>query len=223
LIFRARDPISAPESFFLGREQMADENELDRNQDRIFAADSANENEMPAAELPALEAQLSELRDKYLRAVAEAENVRKRAERDVAEVRAYGVSAFARDMLAVADNLARALDAIDPQARASAEGTLKALLDGVELTQKDLQKALAKHGVRKLEPEGEKFDPNFHQAMFEIPDAGMPAGTVVQVMQPGYAIGERVLRPALVAVAKGGPKPAAAEGRSATAEQSSGK
>jgi molecular chaperone GrpE len=202
---------------------MADENELDRNQDRAPVAEPANENEMPASEQPALEAQLSELRDKYLRAVAETENVRKRAERDVAEVRVYGISAFARDMLAVADNLARALDAIDPQARASAQGTLKALLDGVELTQRDLQKALAKHGVRKLEPEGEKFDPNFHQAMFEIADAALAPGMVVQVMQPGYAIGERVLRPALVAVAKGGPKPAPAESRSQTVEQSPGK
>lgn len=202
---------------------MADESELDRNQDRVSVAEPANENEMPAAEQSALAAQLSELRDKYLRAVAEAENVRKRAERDVAEVRVYGISAFARDMLAVADNLSRALDAIDPQARASAEGTLKALLDGVELTQKDLQKALAKHGVRKLEPEGEKFDPNFHQAMFEVPSPDVPAGTVVQVMQPGYAIAERVLRPALVAVAKGGPKPAAAESPSEPAEQPRGK
>jgi molecular chaperone GrpE len=200
---------------------MADERELD--QDRPFGAQPANENEMPAAEQPALEAQLTELRDKYLRAVAEADNVRKRAERDVAEVRAYGISAFAREMLAVADNLARALEAIDPQARASAEGTLKALLDGVELTQKELQKTLTKHGVRKLEPEGEKFDPNFHQAMFELPAPEIPPGTVVRVMQPGYAIGERVLRPALVAVAKGGPKPVPAETWSEAATQSSGK
>jgi molecular chaperone GrpE len=223
LIFRAYHPISAPNPSSFEREQMADDRELDRNQDRILGADPANENEMPAAELPALEAQLTELRDKYLRAVAEAENVRKRAERDVTEVRAYGVSAFARDMLAVADNLARALDAIDPQARASAEGTLKALLEGVELTQRDLQKALAKHGVRRLEPEGEKFDPNFHQAMFELPAPEVTAGTVVQVMQPGYAIADRVLRPALVAVAKGGPKPAPAENRSEAADQPTGK
>jgi molecular chaperone GrpE len=202
---------------------MADETELDGNRDRVTTGEPANQNEMPASEQSALDAQLSELRDKYLRAVAEAENVRKRAERDVAEVRAYGIAAFARDILAVADNLARALDAIDPKARASAEGTLKALLDGVELTQKDLQKALAKQGVRRLEPEGEKFDPNFHQAMFELPAPEVPAGTVVQVMQPGYAIGDRVLRPALVAVAKSGPKPAAAEGRSEAVEQSSGK
>jgi len=202
---------------------MADETELDRNQDRILAADPANENEMPAAEQSALEAQLSELRDKYLRAVAETENMRKRAERDVAETRAYGITAFARDMLAVADNLSRALEAIDPQARACAAGTLKALLDGVQLTQQDLQQALAKHGVRKLEPEGEKFDPNFHQAMLELPAPEVPAGTVVQVMQPGYAIGERVLRPALVAVAKGGPKSTPSESRPEPADQPTGK
>lgn len=197
---------------------MADENELEPNQDRVPVAEPANQNEAPAPEKPTLEAQLGELRDKYLRAVAEAENMRKRAERDVAEARAYGIAAFARDMLAVADNLARALDAIDPQARASAEGTLKALLDGVEITQKDLQKTLTRYGVRRLEPLGEKFDPNFHQAMFEMPDANVPAGTVVQVMQEGYAIGDRVLRPALVAVAKGSAKTAPSEDP-ATAEE----
>jgi len=201
---------------------MADENELEPYQEHVPVAEPANQNEAPTAEKPTLEAQLGELRDKYLRAVAEAENMRKRAERDVAEARAYGITAFARDMLAVADNLARALDAIDPQARASAQGTLKALLDGVEITQKDLQKTLAKYGVRRLEPLGERFDPNFHQAMFEIPDPNVPPGTVVQVMQEGYAIGDRVLRPALIAVAKG-PKSTPNESRSEPADQPTGK
>jgi molecular chaperone GrpE len=155
-------------------------------------------------ETAALTAAVDELRDKYLRAVAETDNVRKRAERDVSEARAYGIAGFARDVIGVADNLTRALEAIDPAARAAAEGTLKALLDGVDLTRRELEKALAKHGVRPLDPKGEKFDPNFHQAMYEIPDADAPAGTVVQVMQTGYAIGDRVLRPALVAVARGG-------------------
>jgi molecular chaperone GrpE len=154
----------------------------------------------------ALAAAVDELRDKYLRAVAETDNLRKRAARDVAEARAYGIAGFARDMIGVADNLARALEAIDPAARAVAEGTLKALLDGVDLTARELHNALARHGVRPLNPEGEKFDPNFHQAMYEVPESEAPAGTVVQVMQTGYAIGDRVLRPALVAVAKGGPK-----------------
>jgi molecular chaperone GrpE len=165
----------------------------------------------PAAEdLTALAAAVDELRDKYLRAAAETENVRRRAEREIADARAYGIAAFAREVIGVADNLARALDAIDSDARAGAEGTLKALLDGVELTQRELQKVLEKQGVRRLDPKGERFDPNFHQAMFEVPDTEAPPGTVVQVVQTGYAIGDRVLRPALVGVAKGGIKESAA-------------
>jgi molecular chaperone GrpE len=176
---------------------------------------AANENDPLAAasaEKAALVAAVDELRDKYLRAVAEAENVRKRAEREIAESRAYGIAYFARDILGVTDNLTRALEAIDPEARATAEGTLKALLDGIDLTQRELQKALEKHGIRRLDPTGEKFDPNYHQAMYEVPDLNVAAGTVVQVMQTGYAIGDRVLRPALVAVAtKGDIKPSVAE------------
>jgi molecular chaperone GrpE len=170
---------------------------------------AANENDPLAAlksENAALEALVAELRDKYLRAVAEVENMRKRAERELGEARAYGVAFLARDLLGVSDNLSRALEAIDPKDRARAEGTLKALLEGVDLTQRELQKALEKHGVRRIDPAGEKFDPNFHQAMFEVHDESVPAGTIVQVVQAGYAIGDRVLRPALVAVAKGGPK-----------------
>jgi molecular chaperone GrpE len=178
---------------------------------------AANENESRAStayvdERITLEAQVAELKDKYLRAYAETENTRRRAERDVADARAYSVAGFARDMLSVADNLGRALEAVDPAAREAAEGTLRALLDGVDLTARDLLKALEKHGVKKLEPTGQKFDPNFHQAMFEVPDETVPAGTVVQVVQPGYGIGDRVLRPALVGVAKGGPKAAPANG-----------
>src|SRR6478752_6141300 len=123
--------------------------------------------------------------------------------------RAYGISAFARDILAVADNMDRALQALDVELREKADAGIKALLDGVELTERELHKVLDKHGVRKFEPVGEKFDPNLHQAMFEIPDPTLPAGTVAQVVQPGYMIGERMLRPALVGIAKGGPKPVA--------------
>ena len=157
-------------------------------------------------DVAALTSAVQDLRDKYLRAVAEADNVRKRAERDVADARTYGIAGFARDIISVSDNLSRALEAIEPEARASAEGTLKALLDGVDLTRRELEKALKKQGVRPLDPKGEKFDPHFHQAMYEVPDADAAPGTVVEVMQTGYAIGERVLRPALVAVAKGGSK-----------------
>jgi molecular chaperone GrpE len=150
-----------------------------------------------------LESQVAELRDRFLRAVAEGENIRKRAERDVADARAYGITSFARDVLGVADNLARTIEHVSAEARASADSSLKALLEGVELTERDLQMILQKNGVKPINPMGEKFDPNFHQAMFEVPDSGRPAGSVVQVIQPGYAIGDRVLRPAMVGIAKG--------------------
>ena len=151
----------------------------------------------------------AEYKDKLLRVLAEMENLRRRTAREIADTRAYGISAFARDILAVADNMDRALQALDVELREKADAGIKALLDGVELTERELHKALEKHGVRKFEPVGEKFDPNLHQAMFEIPDPTLPAGTVAQVVQPGYMIGERMLRPALVGIAKGGPKPAA--------------
>ncbi len=151
----------------------------------------------------------AEYKDKLLRVLAEMENLRRRTEREIADTRAYGISAFARDILAVADNMDRALQALDAELREKADAGVKVLLDGVELTERELHKVLEKHGVKKLEPLGEKFDPNLHQAMFEMEDPSRPAGTVAQVMQPGYKIGDRILRPALVAVAKGGPKPAA--------------
>lgn len=169
------------------------------------APEAANENDPVAI----LEARVADLRDRFLRAVAEGDNIRKRAERDLADARAYGITAFARDVLTVADNLARTIEHVSAEARASADPSLKALLDGVELTERDLQMILQKNGVKPISPMGEKFDPNFHQAMFEVPDSGRPHGTVVQVVQPGYAIGDRVLRPAMVGVAKGGTKTAA--------------
>ncbi|HEY1982194.1 MAG TPA: nucleotide exchange factor GrpE [Xanthobacteraceae bacterium] len=149
-----------------------------------------------------------ELRDRLLRTLADMENLRKRTDREVADSRLYAVTSFARDILGVADNMRRALDAVGPELRASAEGGVKALIDGVELTERELLKALEKNGMRQFSPQGEKFDPNLHQAMYEVPDASVPAGSVVQVVQPGYMIGERVLRPALVGVSKGGPKTA---------------
>ncbi|HET9903660.1 MAG TPA: nucleotide exchange factor GrpE [Xanthobacteraceae bacterium] len=148
-----------------------------------------------------------DFRDRWLRALAEMENLRRRTEREIADARAYGIAAFARDMISVADNMRRALAATPAELRQSAEAGVKSLIDGVELTERELAKALEKHGIRRLEPMGQKFDPHLHQAMLEVPDESVPAGTVVQVMQDGYTIGERVLRPALVGVAKGGPKP----------------
>jgi len=148
----------------------------------------------------------ADYKDKLLRTLADMENLRRRTEREVADSRVYGIQSFARDIIAVADNMDRALGALDADLREKADAGTKALLDGVELTERELLKVLEKHGVKKFEPLGEKFDPNLHQAMFELPDPSRPAGTVAQVVQPGYMIGERILRPALVAVAKGGPK-----------------
>jgi molecular chaperone GrpE len=157
-----------------------------------------------------LQKEANEARDRMLRTLAEMENLRKRTTREVADARLYGITGFARDVLDIADNLQRALDAVPAEARANAEAGLKGLIEGVELTERSLLNALEKHGVKKFDPQGQKFDPNFQQAMFEVPDASVPSGTVVQVVQAGYTIGERVLRPALVGVAKGGAKPAPA-------------
>ena len=154
----------------------------------------------------ALTRDVAEAKDRTLRTLAEMENLRKRTQREVADARTYGITAFARDVLDIADNLQRALDAVPMEAREAADPGLKALIEGVELTERSLHKTLEKNGVQKLDPLGEKFDPNFHQAMYEVPDSTVPTGTVVQVVQGGYTIGERVLRPALVAVAKGGAK-----------------
>jgi molecular chaperone GrpE len=154
----------------------------------------------------ALVKEAAELRDKMLRTLAEMENLRKRTAREVADARTYGITGFARDVLDIADNLQRALDAVPAETRESADPILKALIEGVELTERSLLNALEKNGVKKFDPAGEKFDPNFQQAMYEVPDASVAPGTVVQVVQAGYMIGERVLRPALVAVSKGGAK-----------------
>jgi molecular chaperone GrpE len=165
-----------------------------------------------SAEVLAKEA--AEAKDKMLRTLAEMENLRKRTSREVADARTYGITGFARDILEIADNLQRALDAVPAETKASADPGLKALIEGVELTERSLLNTLEKNGVKKFDPSGEKFDPNFQQAMFEVPDTSVPSGTVVQVVQTGFMIGDRILRPALVGVSKGGAKagPTAANG-----------
>lgn len=156
-------------------------------------------------------AEAADMRDRYLRLAAEMDNLRRRTARDVKDAKSYSVAGFARDMLAVSDNLRRALDAIPAEAREAGDAGFNALIEGVEMTERAMLSALERHGVQKLEPIGQKFDPNFHQAMFEVPNAEVPNNTVVQVVQAGYTIGERVLRPAMVGVAKGGPKIVAAD------------
>ncbi len=173
-------------------------------------ADAANAPAAEADPVEALKAENAELRDRFLRLAAEMDNLRRRTERDVKDAKSYSVAGFARDMLAVSDNLRRALEAVPAEMRAGADATLTTLLEGVELTERSMLSALERHGVKKIEAEGQKFDPNFHQAMFEVPNPAVPNNTVLQVVQAGYTIGERVLRPAMVGVAKGGPKDAAA-------------
>jgi molecular chaperone GrpE len=153
-----------------------------------------------AARLELAQAEIADLKDKMLRAVAEAENVRRRAQKDVEDARKYGVTGFARDMLAVADNLGRALDALPEDAEN--DETFGGFVQGVQLTGRELANVLQRHGVKEVRPHGEKFDHNLHQAMFEVEDAENPPGTVSQVLQVGYTIGDRLLRPAMVGVTK---------------------
>lgn len=156
-----------------------------------------------------LDRELADMKDRLLRTLAEMENLRKRTEREVADARTYGISSFARDVLTVADNMHLALEALDKELRETADSSVKSLLDGVEMTERALLNALEKHGVKRIEPAGQKFDPNKHQAMYEAENDKVPAGHVAQVIQAGYTIGDRVLRPALVAVSKGAPKASA--------------
>src|SRR5262252_1282152 len=171
---------------------------------------TANNDEPTPPDAAALAKEVADYKDKLLRALADMENLRRRTDREVSDARAYGISGLARDVIGVADNLRRALAAAGESA-AVTEGPAKALHEGVELIERDLLKVLERHGVKRFDPQGAKFDPNFHQAVFEVSDANLPVGSVAQVIQPGYMIGERVLRPAMVGVAKEGPKPAASE------------
>jgi molecular chaperone GrpE len=173
-------------------------------------------------EAPAHAKEVAELKDKVLRTLAEMENLRRRTEREIADGRAYAITSFARDLVGVADNIRRSLDAAS-DAGVVSDGPAKALVDGVELTERELLKVLEKNGVKKFDPQGSKFDPNLHQAMFEVPDAKVPSGFVVQVIQPGYMIADRVLRPALVGVSKGGPRTAPTPSASGAAAGGAGK
>jgi molecular chaperone GrpE len=158
-----------------------------------------------APDVAAIAKEAADYKDRLLRTLAEMENLRRRTEREITDARAYAVSSFAQDLVVVADNIRRALQAAEDTGGAF-EGPARALLDGVGLTERELLKVLDKHGVKKFDPLGAKFDPNLHQAIFEVPDPNVPAGSVVQVVQPGFMIGDRVLRAALVGVSKGGPR-----------------
>jgi len=174
----------------------------------------------PAESAAAKEA--AEFKDRLLRTLADMENLRRRTEREVADSRQYAIANFARDLLGVADNMERALGTLSADFRDQADPVIKSHIEGVEITERELIKVMEKHGIRKFDPQGQKFDPNLHQAMMQVPDPSVPDGTVVQVMQPGYMIADRVLRPALVGVSKGGPKTGAepAANENATAPRS---
>ena len=182
-------------------EEMNEENiSEEKEAEQPDAAEKSAEEELTP--LSVAEAEINELRDKLLRAVAEAENVRRRAEKEKADAANYAVTGFARDMLAVGDNLHRALEAL-PEG-ADLPDSVKNLIEGVKMTDRELHNIFERHGIKKIDPQGEPFDHNHHQAMFEAPTED-PNGTVIQVMQVGYKIKERLLRPAMVGVSKGGP------------------
>jgi molecular chaperone GrpE len=191
-----------------------------KEQEKFPAAEEANNNIDGLAETPSeseanesspetrsteLEAELAEYKDRLLRALAETENVRRRAQREREDASKYAIAGFAKDLLSAADNLRRALESL-PESEAKDERT-RSLLAGVAATERELLGAFERYGIKRIDPRGEAFDHNFHQAIFEAERPDQPSGSVVEVLQPGYVLHDRLLRPAMVGVAKGGPKP----------------
>ncbi len=162
----------------------------------------AQELDKQSLELIQLKEEAAALKDRLLRTAADMENLRKRAEREKAEATLYAATNFARDLLSVADNMNRAVASVSAEAREKADETTRNLLAGVEMTERELLNVFQRYNIRKVETVGAKFDPNLHQALFEVPTKDHPPGTVVQEMQSGFAIGDRCLRPAMVGVAK---------------------
>ncbi|MCB9991000.1 MAG: nucleotide exchange factor GrpE [Rhodospirillales bacterium] len=185
------------------QDPLAPEPEATHTEDPVEA-----ENDLEA-KVDALQAELSEARDQMLRAMAEAENTRKRLLRDREDVRKYAVSDFAKDLLDFADNFRRALDSL-PEDIHQVDERIAGVISGIEAMEKELLKNFEKHGITKMEPLDQLFDPNFHEVMFEAPGTGKPAGTIIQLIEPGYMLHDRLLKPARVGVAKdegqGGPQ-----------------
>lgn len=179
----------------------------EENEPQVDAAEPAEAPEAAADAAPEdriaqLEAEAAKARDDMLRALAEVENIRRRSEKQAADARLYAIDRFATDLLPVADTLARALAAISPEQRSSADEASRNLFEGVEMTERTLLEAFSRHGLRRIGAKGEKFDPNLHQAVAQIP-SDSPAGTIAEVMQPGFVLAERTLRAAMVAVSLG--------------------
>jgi molecular chaperone GrpE len=179
---------------------MTDDNSIDTEANAAPAA--VVEPDRAAAQA----AEIASLKDKLLRTLAEMENLRRRTDREISDARQYAVASFARDMLVVGDNLRRAIAAVPTEA-AKADPALSALIEGVEVTERGLEQSLEKFGVRTIDAKGQKFDPGLHQSIYQVDASDLPAGSVAEVIQAGYVIGDRVLRPALVAVVKEGQKP----------------
>jgi molecular chaperone GrpE len=184
------------------------EEAANNNIDGLEGAPIESEAAEPAPEtrIVELEAELAEQKDRLLRALAETENVRRRGQREREDAAKYAVAGFAKDLLSAADNLRRALDSL-PDAEVKDDRT-RSLLAGVAATERELLSIFERYGIKRIDPKGERFDHNFHQAIFEAERPDQPSGIVVEVLQPGYVLHERLLRPAMVGVAKGGPKPA---------------
>jgi molecular chaperone GrpE len=172
------------------------------NDNDIETGAADNDAGSPSDEITALRTEVAESKERLLRALAETENTRRRAERDKSDASQYAVTRFARDLLHVSDNLRRALSHLSSEMQAEASPAIKAVLEGVEATERELTTTLERHGIRAIQAEGAKFDPNLHQAIAEVPAEGKPAGSVVNVVQTGYVIADRLLRPAMVTVAR---------------------
>lgn len=167
------------------------------------APDNRTEEEKIADAMAALAAENAELKDRLLRAAAEVENIRRRSEREKVDAGKFGATKFARDVLAVADNMRRAIDAVPDDRKDGSDDVVKSIVEGIEMTERSLLSAFEKNGIVPVSPApGEKFDPNVHEALFEVPGTGQPSGSIVQVLDVGYMIGDRLLRAARVGVAK---------------------
>jgi len=166
--------------------------------------ESANSNEIAreAAQIAALHAEIAQLKDRYLRAVAETENVRRRSEREKTDSAQFAFGRFAKDLLNVLDNFSRALDVIDPEQRAQLPDGARSVIEGIEAIQREMMSIFERHGIKRIPAKAQRFDPNLHQAIAEIPTGDHPPGTIIDVAQEGYMIGGRLLREAMVTVAK---------------------
>jgi molecular chaperone GrpE len=181
-----------------------DDQDDDREEDEL-EEEEAEEEEVDETVL--LKAEIADLKERYIRLAADMENLRRRTEREVKDARIFAISNFARDVLSVSDDLSRAMQVVrDSQNTEDPLASVAGLVEGIAATERAMITTMERHGVTRVDPVGEKFDPNYHQAMFEVPDATKPNNTVMNVVQAGFKIGERMLRPALVGVSKGGPK-----------------